>query len=86
MSVMRSALLVGCIAIGVDCLHPNGAMAAERVGFIVEYTDGSTVRITIDRNALRRGDQIVRSIAERRKRVGNLPEGEIAKVRREPND
>ena len=86
MSVMRSALLVGFLSISVGCLYANEGMGAEPVGFIVEYTDGSTVRITVDRNSLRRGDQIVRSIAEKRKRVGDLPEGQIANVRREPND
>ena len=52
--------------------------------FIVEYEDGRTASITIDRSTLRSGDHVARIVAGERQRGGEIPDGEIKSVRRAP--
>ena len=58
------------------------AKKAEGILFSVEYEDGRTARMTIDRHTLRNGDHVARIIAGERQRAGKIPEGKIKGVRR----
>jgi hypothetical protein len=53
------------------------------IHFIVEYADGSSARMTIDGSLLDEGD-VSRVIAAKRQQVGELPEGKIKSIRRDP--
>jgi hypothetical protein len=58
------------------------AMTSNRVMFVVEYEDGRTAELSIDRWTLSLGDYAVRIIARERQEKGDLPPGEIKTVRR----
>ena len=50
--------------------------------FAVNYEDGRTAYITIKPKALESGDHVSRSVARERQERGEIPEGEIASVKR----
>ena len=50
--------------------------------FAVNYEDGRTAYITIKPKALESGDHVSRSVARERQAKGEIPEGEIASVKR----
>ena len=50
--------------------------------FAVNYDDGRTAYITISPKALEAGDHVIRIIARERQEKGEIPEGEIASVKR----
>ena len=50
--------------------------------FAVNYEDGRTAYITIKPKALEAGDHVSRSVARERQERGEIPEGEIASVKR----
>jgi hypothetical protein len=50
--------------------------------FAVNYADGRTAYITISPYMLRNGDHIAPAVARERQEKGEIPEGEIATVRR----
>ena len=50
--------------------------------FAVNYEDGRTAYITIKPKALESGDHVGRSVARERQEKGEIPEGEIASVKR----
>jgi hypothetical protein len=52
------------------------------IAFIVQYKDGRTAFITIDRFTLRNGDHIARTIAREWQQGGRIPEGKIVSVKR----
>jgi hypothetical protein len=52
------------------------------VMFAVNYGDGRTAYITISPKALEAGDHVTRMIARERQEKGEIPEGEIASVKR----
>jgi hypothetical protein len=54
------------------------------VRFLVEYEDGSTAAITIDGSALDQGDRVALAIAKERQSCGEIPEGHIKTIRRDP--
>ena len=51
--------------------------------FVVEYEDGRTARIQIDRYTLSRGDYVARFVAMERQQDGDIPEGKIISVKRD---
>ena len=50
--------------------------------FAVNYEDGRTAYITIKPQALEPGDHLARTIARERQAKGEIPDGEIASVKR----
>jgi hypothetical protein len=50
--------------------------------FAVNFEDGRTAYITISPKMLAAGDHVAGSIARERQNKGEIPEGEIASVRR----
>ena len=54
------------------------------IHFIVEYADGHTARMTVDGSLLDKGDDVAQAIAGERQQMGELPEGKIKSVRRDP--
>jgi hypothetical protein len=54
------------------------------VTFVVEYERGPNARIQVAGSALRNGDKAGVVIAEERQRKGELREGKIKSVRRDP--
>ena len=50
--------------------------------FAVNYEDGRTAYITIKPKALESGDHVSRSVARERQAKGEIPQGEIASVKR----
>ena len=50
--------------------------------FAVTYEDGRTAYITIDPDVIRSGDHVARVVARERQHRGEIPEGEIAGVKR----
>ncbi len=50
--------------------------------FAVNYRDGRTAYITIKPKALESGDHVSRSVARQQQEKGEIPEGEIASVKR----
>jgi hypothetical protein len=60
---------------------------SDMVRFIVEYEDGGTCPMSIDRFTLRSGDHVARIIAREKQDGGQLPKGAIKAVRRAgPNE
>ena len=57
-------------------------MPQDLVEFIVEYGDGSTAQMAIDRYTLGMGDFVARIVAMERQLDGTLPEGTFVRVRR----
>jgi hypothetical protein len=58
------------------------ARKAEPVRFEVEFEDGSTAPMAIDRPALRSGDHVAHLIAAERKKAKLLPNKPIKSIRR----
>jgi len=56
------------------------------IAFIVEYEDGRTAHMTIDRWTLRTGDHVAIVVAGEQQRGGRLPAGKIARVKRAPGN
>jgi uncharacterized membrane protein len=52
------------------------------VMFAVNFEDGRTAYITISPKALGPGDHVARTVARERQARGEIPEGEIASVKR----
>jgi hypothetical protein len=50
--------------------------------FAVNYHDGRTAYITIKPKQLEQGDHVARTVARERQEKGEIPEGEIASVKR----
>jgi hypothetical protein len=50
--------------------------------FAVNYEDGRTAYITIKPKVLEPGDHVARTVARERQDKGEIPEGEIASVKR----
>jgi hypothetical protein len=50
--------------------------------FAVNYNDGRTAYITISPRTLQEGDHVARVVARERQEKGEIPEGDIANVRR----
>jgi len=50
--------------------------------FAVNYTDGRTAYITITPYMLRNGEHVASAVARERQKKGEIPEGEIASVKR----
>jgi hypothetical protein len=50
--------------------------------FAVNYDDGRTAYITISPKVLGAGDHVARTVARERQDKGEIPEGEIASVKR----
>ena len=50
--------------------------------FAVNYDDGRTAYITINPKLLEPGDHVARTVARERQDKGEIPEGEIASVKR----
>ncbi len=50
--------------------------------FAVNYADGRTAYITISPYLLRNGDHVAPDVARNRQKKGEIPEGEIASVKR----
>jgi hypothetical protein len=57
-----------------------------RVGFVVEYKDGKRRHISINRYALLSGDHLARIVAREKQRDGTLPQGDIATIKRAPEN
>jgi hypothetical protein len=57
-----------------------------RIGFVVEYKDGKRRRFSINRYALLSGDHLARIIAGEKQRDGTLPQGDIASIKRAPEN
>jgi len=57
-------------------------MTRKRVIFVVEYEDGRTTEVSIDRWTLSLGAYAAMLIARERQEKGDLPPGEIRAVRR----
>jgi hypothetical protein len=57
---------------------------ANQVEFVVEYEDGRTASIFINRRNLVEGDRVVRSIVLERQDRALLPRGRIVSVKRVP--
>ncbi len=50
--------------------------------FAVNYEDGRTAYITISPKVLGPGEHVARSVARERQEKGEIPEGEVASVKR----
>jgi hypothetical protein len=50
--------------------------------FAVNYTDGRTAYLTISPYLLRNGDHVARDVIHKRQETGEIPQGEIATVKR----
>jgi hypothetical protein len=54
---------------------------AADVTFIVEYQDGRTARVSVNRTTLRAGAHVARFVAEEWPRNGRIPEGNIKQLK-----
>jgi hypothetical protein len=52
------------------------------VMFAVNYTDGRTTYVVISPHLLRDGDHLARDVVRERQENGEIPQGEIATVKR----
>jgi hypothetical protein len=50
--------------------------------FAVNYEDGRTAYITISPKVLEAGEHVARTVARERQEKGEIPEGEVASVKR----
>jgi hypothetical protein len=55
---------------------------SSRVTFVVQYGNGQKHHILIDRDALKDGDHVALSFAQKQQRAGIIPDGRIAEIRR----